>query len=291
MLTSATIDAEIGTRIGLADDAHDRIDVGSPFDFAKQAMLYCAMDLPDPRSGEWIYAVIDELVTLIEAAGGRTLALFTSWRAMDTAAASLDERLDFDVFTQRDMPKPALLSRFIDDETSVLCATRSFWQGVDVPGPALTLLTIDRLPFPRPDDPLLQARRDRAGQRAFATVDLPRAATMLAQGAGRLIRTADDRGVVAVLDSRLGRASYRWTLIKAPPANGKNSGSERGHRLPRGHPGQRLTPWSSPPSTSARSPCSLDRSSGSDTLPAAFNGASSISGGDWHRESHALTMR
>jgi ATP-dependent DNA helicase DinG len=96
-------------------------------------------------------------------------------------------------------------------------ATLGFWQGVDIPGRALSLVTIDRLPFPRPDDPLLQARRDRAGARAFQVVDLPRAATMLAQGAGRLIRTADDRGVVAVLDPRLATASYRGVLLSTLP--------------------------------------------------------------------------
>ena len=96
-------------------------------------------------------------------------------------------------------------------------ATLGFWQGVDIPGRALSLVTIDRLPFPRPDDPLLQARRDRAGGRAFSVVDLPRAATMLAQGSGRLIRNAQDRGVVAVLDPRLATASYRGVLLATLP--------------------------------------------------------------------------
>ena len=118
---------------------------------------------------------------------------------------------------QGDLPKARLLEEFAEDETSCLFATLGFWQGVDIPGRALSLVTIDKLPFPRPDDPLLQARRDRAGGRAFQLVDLPRAATMLAQGAGRLIRTADDRGVVAVLDPRLATASYRGVLLSTLP--------------------------------------------------------------------------
>jgi ATP-dependent DNA helicase DinG len=103
------------------------------------------------------------------------------------------------------------------DEATSLFATMGFWQGVDVPGAALSLVVIDRIPFPRPDEPLLQARRERAGADAFGRIDLPRAATLLAQGAGRLIRTATDRGVVAVLDPRLATATYRWDIVRALP--------------------------------------------------------------------------
>jgi ATP-dependent DNA helicase DinG len=116
------------------------------------------------------------------------------------------------------MPKPALVAAFAADPATSLFATMGFWQGIDVPGPTLSLVTIDRLPFPRPDDPLLQARREQAKAEAFRTIDLPRTATMLAQGAGRLIRGRADRGVVAVLDPRLAKAkSYRWTLLDALP--------------------------------------------------------------------------
>ncbi len=217
ILTSATLDSELAIRLGLESDEFDRVDVGSPFDYENQSILYCALDLPRPTADTWLDALSDELEVLIEAAGGRTLALFTSWRAMDHASAHLADTLDYRVMTQRDLPKPALLREFSEDESSVLCATMGFWQGVDIPGPSLRLVTIDRLPFPRPDEPLLEARRERAGSNAFATIDLPRTATMLAQGAGRLIRTADDRGVVAVLDSRLGKARYRWDLVNALP--------------------------------------------------------------------------
>ncbi len=114
-----------------------------------------------------------------------------------------DRACGYPILAQGDLPKPRLLSRFTDEHSACLFATMGFWQGIDVPGPSLSLVTIDRLPFPRPDDPLLQARRERAGPRAFAEIDLPRAAVLLAQATGRLIRTATDRGVVAVLDSRL----------------------------------------------------------------------------------------
>jgi ATP-dependent DNA helicase DinG len=126
-------------------------------------------------------------------------------------------RVDVDVMTQRDLPKAKLLERFTNEPETCLFATMSFWQGVDVPGDALSLVAIDRLPFPRPDEPLFQARRERVGAAAFELVDVPRAATLLAQGAGRLIRTATDRGVVAVLDPRLATARYRWDIIRALP--------------------------------------------------------------------------
>jgi ATP-dependent DNA helicase DinG len=217
ILTSATIPPRVVTRLGLPAAQVDELDVGSPFDYEHQALLYCAMHLPDPRQAGYEAAVADEIVAMAEAAEGRTMALFTSWRAMHAAAKAVAPRIPWTVLTQSDLPKPALLQRFTSDEHSCLFATMGFWQGVDVPGQALSVVTIDRLPFPRPDDPLLQARRERLGRDAFALIDVPRAATLLAQGAGRLIRSAGDRGVVAVLDSRLGTARYRWDLIRALP--------------------------------------------------------------------------
>lgn len=217
VLTSATIPPRLGERLGLPGGAYDQLDVGSPFDYDTQALLYCPVHLPDPRQTEFEPAMLDELVALIEAAEGRTLALFTSWRAMRAAADAVRDRVAWDVLTQSDLPKPALVARFAADEHSCLFATMGFWQGVDVPGSALSLVTIDRLPFARPDDPLLQARRSRLGTRAFELIDIPRAAALLAQGTGRLIRTRSDRGVVAVFDNRLGKARYRWTLVNALP--------------------------------------------------------------------------
>jgi ATP-dependent DNA helicase DinG len=137
---------------------------------------------------------------------------------MRAAHDYLEPRLPWPVLSQDQAPKPALIESFMADETTSLFATMGFWQGIDLPGSTLSLVTIDRIPFPRPDDPLLSAQRDRAGSGAFGAIDLPRAAMMLSQGAGRLIRTQTDRGVVAVLDRRLAKSkSYRWELINALP--------------------------------------------------------------------------
>ncbi len=216
VLTSATIPPGLAKSLGLSEDV-EVVDVASPFDYEEQGLLYCAMGLPDVRDSGFMAASHDELVALITAAGGRTLSLFTSWRAMEAAAEAVATRVPHRILTQRDLPKPALVRAFSQDESSCLFATAGFFQGVDIPGSTLSLVTIDRLPFPRPDDPLLSARRELHGSEAFARIDLPRAATLLAQAAGRLIRTRNDRGVVAVLDRRLGTASYRWTLVRALP--------------------------------------------------------------------------
>jgi ATP-dependent DNA helicase DinG len=217
VLTSATIPPRLPERLGLRGFAVDEEDVGSPFDYRSHAMLYVARHLPDRRRPESEAALHTELRSLIAAAGGRTLALFTSRRATDAAADALAPDLPFRLLVQGQLPKGRLLEAFSAEETSCLFATLGFWQGVDVPGRSLSLVTLDRLPFARPDDPLLQARRDRAGDAAFSVVDLPRAATLLAQGAGRLIRSADDYGVVAVLDPRLATAGYRHVLLAALP--------------------------------------------------------------------------
>lgn len=217
VLTSATIPPRLGERLGLPPGSYDQLDVGSPYAYDEQSLLYCPLHLPDPRHADFEAAMHEELVSLIEAAEGRTLALFTSWRAMRAAADAVKKRVEWQVLTQSDLPKPALVARFAQEETSCLFATMGFWQGVDVPGSACSLVTIDRLPFPRPDDPLLQARRAKAGPGAFELIDIPRAAALLAQGCGRLIRSSSDRGVVAVFDTRLAKARYRWSLVNALP--------------------------------------------------------------------------
>jgi ATP-dependent DNA helicase DinG len=217
VLTSATLPARLGPRLGLPAGGHDALDVGSPFDYEANALLYCAAHLPDPRQPAYTEAMLEELGALIEAAGGRTLGLFTSFRVLDAAVEALRDRLDVPILSQRDLPKPRLVERFTADPETCLFATMGFWQGVDVPGPSLSLVAIDRIPFPRPDEPLLAARRERAGADAFGLIDLPRATTLLAQGAGRLIRSATDRGVVAVLDPRLATARYRWDVVRALP--------------------------------------------------------------------------
>ena len=217
VLTSATMASGIVEQLGL-DSSTEVQRVGSPFDFEKQGILYCATDLPDPRNADFRASVQNEIAELAAAAGGRTLALFTSSSAMREAAEILEKKLPGPILMQGDASRDVLVKQLQSEPGAVLCATLSFWQGVDIPGDALTLVTIDRLPFPRPDEPVSQARRDRAGSAAFRQVDLPRAQTLLAQAAGRLIRRSSDRGVVAVLDPRLAKnKSYRWELINALP--------------------------------------------------------------------------
>ena len=217
ILTSATIPSSLAARVGIEPTKVETVDVGSPFDYEANSMLYCALHLPNPNSDGFRAAVHDELEALITAADGRTLALFTSYRSMDEAAEALRERLDFPILTQRDLPKPALIKAFTDSSETCLFATAGLFQGVDVPGQTLSLVVIDRIPFPRPDDPLLSARRERLGADAFSQIDIPKASMMLAQAGGRLIRSSTDRGVFAVMDPRLGKARYRWDIIKALP--------------------------------------------------------------------------
>jgi ATP-dependent DNA helicase DinG len=162
-------------------------------------------------------AIVDELITLINAAGGRTLALFTNRAVMNRVAEAVEGRVTTPVLVQGTLSRARIIEQFRDDAAASLFAVTSFWQGIDVPGHSLSLVTIDRLPFSVPNDPLAEARRSRS-QRPFYEVDLPRAAMLLAQGVGRLIRTSSDRGVVAVLDTRLAEASYRSALFrKLPP--------------------------------------------------------------------------
>jgi ATP-dependent DNA helicase DinG len=217
VLTSATLPRGLAARMGAPSHSTAELDVGSPFAYKAQGLLYCAVSLPDRRRPEAEAAIHDEIEALVLAAGGRTLALFTSRRAMTAAAEVLAGRLPWPVLVQGELPKAVLLEALSSQAAACLFATMSFWQGVDVPGPALALVVIDRIPFPRPADPLMAARREAAGRAGFQQVDLPRAATLLAQGAGRLIRTATDRGVVAILDPRLAKASYGPTLVKALP--------------------------------------------------------------------------
>ncbi len=217
ILTSATIPDAIVEQLGLPNSTLVE-RVGSPFAYEELGLLYCSPDLPNPNAPDARAAVQEEMRILIEAAGGRTLGLFTSSSAMNEAAEKLRETLDLPILVQGENSKAALVREFQSDPTTVLLATMSFWQGIDLPGDTLTLVTIDRLPFPRPDEPVTQARRDRARAAAFRTVDLPRVQILLAQAAGRLVRRADDRGVVAVLDPRLAtKKSYRWEVINALP--------------------------------------------------------------------------
>ncbi len=217
ILTSATIPSNMPARIGLPVDDTVMLDVESPFDYPENSILYCSTSLPEPNSPQFTPRMHDELFHLITAAGGRTLALFTSYKAMDAAVTEMRKRLTVTIFAQNEYQRGQLVRMFTDDETSCLFATASFFQGIDIPGRTLSLVTLDRIPFPRPDDPLLSARREALGDRAFRDIDLPRAATLLAQATGRLIRNASDRGVVAVFDPRLGTKGYRREILATMP--------------------------------------------------------------------------
>jgi ATP-dependent DNA helicase DinG len=236
VLTSATLTLGgdfgfVAQGVGLSSSDRDAegpggwtaVDVGSPFDFARQGILYVAADLPRPGRDGPSPEALDAMVELVAAAGGRALVLYSSWRGVEAAAERLEQADlgDIDVLVQRrgDSVGP-LVRRFTQQPTSVLVGTLSLWQGVDVSGDSCILVVIDRIPFPRPDDPLLSARADRvsaAGGNGFTAVSVPRAALMLAQGAGRLIRSSSDRGVVAVLDQRLVRAGYGRALLRSMP--------------------------------------------------------------------------
>ncbi|MFM8626684.1 MAG: ATP-dependent DNA helicase [Actinomycetota bacterium] len=218
VLTSATVPVTLPERVGLPTDGTEVLDVPSPFDYERNTRLYCSPGFPDRNSPAFTPFVHDELEMLIGAAGGRTLALFTSTKAMREAAEAMRQRLRFTILTPDDHPRQRLIEMFIEDESSCIFASQGFFQGIDLPGRTLSLVVLDKLPFPRPDDPLLEARRDDVGRdQAFQRIDLPIAATALAQAAGRLVRTAQDRGVVAVLDRRLATMGYWRTLIAAMP--------------------------------------------------------------------------
>ena len=200
------------------------LDVGSPFDFAKQGALYLPRDIAEPGRDGPSREALTELAELIDAAGGRTLALFSSWRGVEMADEYLRKalaELEIPIITQRrgDIVG-TLVERFAKDPKSILLGTISLWQGIDVPGPSCTLVAIDRIPFPRPDEPVMSARAaeaDAAGGSGFMQVSLPRAALLLAQGTGRLIRSVDDRGVVAILDSRIVTKRYGSVLLNSMP--------------------------------------------------------------------------
>jgi ATP-dependent DNA helicase DinG len=229
VLTSATLTVGGGFEATAASlgcpEGWRGLDVGSPFDHGRQGILYCAAGLPAPGRDGVSDAALDQLADLLDAAGGRTLALFSSWRSVERAEDVLRDRLrdrpDRPLIVARrgDAVAP-LVARFAQQPRSSLLGTLSLWQGVDVPGPACTLVVIDRIPFPRPDDPVVSARQehvDAAGGSGFTAVSVPRAGLLLAQGAGRLIRSAEDRGVVAVLDSRLATTRYSSALRRSLP--------------------------------------------------------------------------
>ncbi len=197
------------------------LDVGSPFDYGQQAILYIARHLPQPGRDGLGEVQLQEIADLVDAAEGRTLGLFSSRRAAETAAEAVRERLPhLTTLAQGDAQLPELARQFLEDPHTCLFGTLSLWQGLDVPGDTCQLVIIDRIPFPRPDDPLMSARQravEKAGGNGFMQVAATHAALLLAQGSGRLIRTTTDRGVVAVLDPRLATARYGGFLKASLP--------------------------------------------------------------------------
>lgn len=212
-------DVELGEVAGV--EPWIGLDVGSPFDYRKQGILYVARHLPPPGRDGLGPAQLDEIAELVDAADGRTLGLFSSRRAAETAAEEVRRRLPhLTTLAQGDAQLPELARQFVADPHTCLFGTLGLWQGLDVPGDTCQLVLIDRIPFPRPDDPLMSARQkaaDQAGGNGFMQVAATHAALLLAQGAGRLIRTHADRGVVAVLDPRLVTARYGGFLKASLP--------------------------------------------------------------------------
>ncbi|TYL51327.1 ATP-dependent DNA helicase [Nocardioides sp. BGMRC 2183] len=216
--------AEAGSSVGEVRDGVEPwvgIDAGSPFDYPRQGILYVARRLPPPGRDGLGKAQLDEIVELVDAADGRALGLFSSRRAAETAAEEVRRRLPhLTTLAQGDAQLPELARQFVADPHTILFGTLGLWQGLDVPGDTCQLVLIDRIPFPRPDDPLMSARQraaDKAGGNGFMQVAATHAALLLAQGTGRLIRTHADRGVVAVLDPRLATARYGGFLKASLP--------------------------------------------------------------------------
>ncbi|WXX44454.1 ATP-dependent DNA helicase [Corynebacterium simulans] len=225
VLTSATL--ALGGRFdamaaqwGMPKGTWDSLDAGTPFDPAKKGILYVAKHLPQPGRDGLAPETLEEMRELIMAAGGRTLGLFSSRRAAEQAAQELKAKLPFDIYVQGEDSIGALVDKFSKNENSCLFGTLTLWQGVDVPGPSCSLVLIDRIPFPRPDNPLMQARTEAAqaaGRSGFMEVSATHAALLMAQGAGRLLRSINDRGVVAVLDNRLETKRYGGFLKASMP--------------------------------------------------------------------------
>lgn len=226
-VTAGSVGLAARDRVGAADDdvredssAWAGIDVGSPFDYPRQGILYVARHLPPPGRDGPRTEMLGHLAELVDASGGGALCLFSSRRGAEEAAEYVRARTDLTIGVQGEDSMANLVRLFASEQDSCLFGTLTLWQGVDVPGRSCRLVTIDRIPFPRPDDPLMSARSERVAERGgngFMMVSVRHAALLLAQGAGRLIRSSEDRGMVAVLDPRLETARYGRVLAGAMP--------------------------------------------------------------------------
>lgn len=241
VFTSATFPQEMARRLGFDKDA-PFYDVGTPFDHREAAWLYVPPLLGQhpakertPNHRDWLNEAWEESKILIKAAGGRTMLLCTSRKNTEAFAERARAELDFPILVQGDLPKPKLIAAFAEDPSAVCIGTLGLWQGVDVPGESLSCVILDKVPFPRPDDPLWQARIDHvknlylengldaqaAAYQSFLKVNVPRASALLAQGAGRLVRKATDRGLICVLDPRLAEKGYRKQILDEMPPMGR----------------------------------------------------------------------
>lgn len=230
ILVSATLTVEGSTafarsRLGIPDGASELV-VASPYDFAAQVLMYLPGDLPDPNDGAYYEAFAAEALRILEATRGRAFLLFTSHAGLRRAHEIMKGDLSFPALVQGEAPRDELLRRFRATPGACLFGTHTFWEGVDVMGDALSCVIIDRLPFDPPDDPMLEARRDRVderGGRAFRDYQLPLAVIRLRQGFGRLVRRRSDRGVVAIMDGRIGKKKYGEVFLGSLPAAGRCS--------------------------------------------------------------------
>lgn len=224
VFTSATLSvmgdfSHFTAQMGLADARTLQLD--SPFDYANNALLWLPEEIPEPRDPDFVPALLDQVIPLLEASKGRAFLLFTSHRSLRRAAEILTDRVSYPLFVQGEQPRSLLLEQFRDSGEGVLLGSSSFWEGVDVIGEALSLVVIDKLPFSAPDDPVMEARSSylrRAGGNPFTQLYLPQAVISLKQGAGRLIRDVTDRGALVVCDPRIRTKSYgRIFLDSLPP--------------------------------------------------------------------------
>jgi ATP-dependent DNA helicase DinG len=224
LLVSATLTAGddfgfVRERIGLRRNARE-VAVGSPYDFRSQALLYLPRGMPDPRADGALDQIVEEVAALCRISAGRALVLTSSYRVLEAVADGIRGRIPYELLVQGEAPRERLLERFREEVESVLVATSTFWQGVDIPGESLSLLVIDKLPFAAPGDPLVEARCERIAEQGgdwFREYALPAAVLQLRQGFGRLIRSHADRGVVAILDPRISGRPYGRAFLAALP--------------------------------------------------------------------------